>query len=71
MGIVCDVTDEESVIKTNAQIAKELGPVDILVNNAGIIRRTPMHEMEVADWRKVIDIDLSAPFIVAKQFFLL
>lgn len=66
LGIVCDVTDEESVIKTNAQIAKELGPVDILVNNAGIIRRTPMHEMEVADWRKVIDIDLSAPFIVAK-----
>ncbi len=65
-GYVCDVTDESEVIKTNSLITKDLGPVDILVNNAGIIRRTPMHEMEVSDWRKVIDIDLSAPFIVAK-----
>ncbi len=65
-GYVCDVTDEGAVIRTNALITEELGAVDILVNNAGIIRRTPMHEMEVADWRKVIDIDLTAPFIVAK-----
>ena len=65
-GYVCDVTDEEAVIRTNALIAKELGSVDILVNNAGIIRRTPMHEMKASDWRMVIDIDLTAPFIVAK-----
>ncbi len=65
-GYVCDVTDEQAVIKTNALITKDLGPVDILVNNAGIIRRIPMHEMDVSDWRKVIDIDLTAPFIVAK-----
>jgi gluconate 5-dehydrogenase len=65
-GYVCDVTDEEAVVKTNALIAKDLGPVDILVNNAGIIRRTPMHEMKASDWRMVIDIDLTAPFIVAK-----
>lgn len=65
-GYVCDVTDESAVQKTAAQIEKDLGPVDILVNNAGIIRRIPMHEMDVADWRKVIDIDLNAPFIVAK-----
>jgi len=65
-GYVCDVTDEEAVLKTNAQIAKDLGPVDILVNNAGIIKRIPMHEMPASDWRKVIDIDLTAPFIVAK-----
>ena len=65
-GYVCDVTDEGSVLKTNALITKDLGPVDILVNNAGIIRRTPMHEMKASDWRLVIDIDLTAPFIVAK-----
>lgn len=65
-GYVCDVTDEEAVMKTNAQISKDLGPVDILVNNAGIIKRIPMHEMPASDWRKVIDIDLTAPFIVAK-----
>src|SRR5690554_7158434 len=35
-GYVCDVTDEEAVQATTAQIEKELGPIDILVNNAGI-----------------------------------
>lgn len=65
-GYVCDVTDEPGVQKMIATIEKEVGVVDILVNNAGIIRRTPMHEMPVEDFRKVIDIDLVAPFIMAK-----
>jgi len=65
-GYVCDVTDEKAVQETVAKIGSDLGPVDILVNNAGIIRRIPMHEMEASEWRKVIDIDLTAPFIVSK-----
>ena len=65
-GYVCDVTDEPAVQAMVAQIEKEVGSVDILVNNAGIIRRVPMHEMEAADFRRVIDIDLNAPFIVSK-----
>ena len=44
----------------------ELGTIDILVNNAGIIKRIPMEEMSVEDFRQVIDIDLNAPFIVSK-----
>ena len=65
-GYVCDVTDEPAVQAMVATIEKEVGSVDILVNNAGIIRRIPMHEMEAADFRRVIDIDLNAPFIVSK-----
>jgi gluconate 5-dehydrogenase len=65
-GYVCDVTDEDQVNAMVAQIEKEVGVIDILVNNAGIIRRTPMIEMSAADFRKVIDVDLNAPFIVAK-----
>jgi gluconate 5-dehydrogenase len=65
-GYVCDVSDEHAVNEVNRRIAEDLGPVDILVNNAGIIRRTPMHEMEAADWRQVIDINLNGPFIVSK-----
>ena len=49
-----------------ADIEKNYGGVDILVNNAGIIRRTPMTEMEVKDFRLVVDIDLVAPFICSK-----
>ncbi len=65
-GYVCDVTDEDAVTAMVATIAKEVGTIDILVNNAGIIRRIPMHEMAAADFRKVVDIDLNAPFIMAK-----
>lgn len=65
-GYVCDVTDEEAVNATVAQITAEVGSIDILVNNAGIIKRIPMHEMSAADFRQVIDIDLNGPFIVAK-----
>ncbi len=65
-GYMCDVTDEEAVQAMVAQIEKEVGVIDILVNNAGIIKRIPMCEMSVEDFRQVIDIDLNAPFIVAK-----
>ena len=65
-GYVCDVTNEEAVQALVKQIEAEVGVIDILVNNAGIIRRIPMIEMSAADFRKVIDVDLNAPFIVAK-----
>ena len=65
-GYVCDVTDEDAVIKFIAQVEAEVGVIDILVNNAGIIKRIPMHEMSAAEFRQVIDIDLNGPFIMAK-----
>ena len=65
-GYICDVTNEEEVKKMVADIEKELGVIDILVNNAGIIKRIPMCEMTAAQFRQVIDVDLNAPFIVAK-----
>ena len=65
-GYICDVTNEEQVNAMVADITKELGVIDILVNNAGIIKRIPMTEMSVEDFRKVVDIDLNAPFIVSK-----
>lgn len=65
-GYVCDVTNEDQVNAFIAQVEKEVGSVDILVNNAGIIKRIPMHEMSAAEFRQVIDVDLNAPFIMAK-----
>ena len=65
-GYVCNVCDEDAVNAMVAQIEKEVGVIDILVNNAGIIKRIPMIEMSAADFRQVIDVDLNAPFIVAK-----
>ena len=65
-GYVCDVTDEEQVQAMVAQIKEEVGSIDILVNNAGIIKRIPMVEMSAEEFRQVIDVDLNAPFIMAK-----
>lgn len=65
-GYVCDVTNEAAVQEMVNRIEKEVGTIDILVNNAGIIKRIPMTEMSVDDFRKVIDVDLNAPFIVSK-----
>ena len=65
-GYVCDVTDEDAVQALVKRIEAEVGTIDILVINAGIIRRIPMTEMSAAEFRKVIDVDLNAPFICAK-----
>lgn len=66
LGYVCDVTDEPAVQKMVQDIADKYGSIDILVNNAGIIKRIPMHEMDAVDFRRVVDVDLTAPFIVSK-----
>ena len=65
-GYLCDVTDEKAVANMVADIEKSVGVIDILVNNAGIIKRIPMHEMSVEDFRRVVDVDLVAPYICAK-----
>lgn len=66
LGYACDITDEVAVAEMVDTITKELGTIDILVNNAGIISRLPMLEMPAADFKRVVDVDLSAQFIVAK-----
>lgn len=65
-GYVCDVTDESAVKSMVADIEATVGVIDILVNNAGIIKRIPMEEMAVEDFRRVVDVDLVAPYICAK-----
>ena len=65
-GYLCDFTDEEAVKAMVADVEKTVGTIDILVNNAGIIKRIPMTDMDVKDFRQVVDIDLVAPFICAK-----
>ena len=66
-GSLFNVTDENAVKESVAKIEAEIGNIDILVNNAGIIKRTPLVEMEVVDFKAVIDVDLVAPFIVSKH----
>lgn len=66
LGYVCDVTNEKQVQAMVADIKEKIGSIDILVNNAACIKRVPMHQMDVEDFRKIIDTDLTAQFIVSK-----
>tara|TARA_R110002050_G_scaffold286121_2_gene436290 strand:+ start:20867 stop:21661 length:795 start_codon:yes stop_codon:yes gene_type:complete len=66
-GYQFNVTDEKEVIQAISKIEQEVGAIDILINNAGIIKRTPLLEMEVSDFKEVIDVDLVSPFIVSKH----
>ncbi len=65
-GYLCDVTKEDQVKAMVEDIEKTVGVIDILVNNAGIIKRIPMTEMNVDEFRQVVDIDLVGPFICSK-----
>lgn len=61
-----DISESSAVKKNIALIEKEIGAIDILVNNAGIHRRALLSEMSEADWKKVIDVNLTGVFIVSK-----
>jgi len=62
-----DVTEEEDVDRGISQIEKDVAPIDILVNNAGIIKRVPILQMKIEEYKEVIEIDLVAPLIVARR----
>ena len=66
-GFIFDVTDESAAKRNIDQIESEIGSIDILVNNAGIIKRVPLKDMDVEDFRRVLDVDLTGAFIMAKQ----
>jgi gluconate 5-dehydrogenase len=61
-----NVTDEAAVAESVAKMEQEVGPIDILVNNAGIIKRIPILEMKADEFREVLDVDLTGPFIMSK-----
>ncbi|MCF8476171.1 MAG: glucose 1-dehydrogenase [Pseudolabrys sp.] len=65
VAIEADVANEADCARLVEQTAQQLGRFDILVNNAGIAIRKPPQDYSPADWRQVIDINLSASFYCA------
>lgn len=61
-----DLTDETAVRAAAAQTLQAHGRIDILVNNAGITGgNAPAWELPVAEWRRVVEVNLIAPYLVA------
>jgi gluconate 5-dehydrogenase len=66
-GVAFDVTDEEGVVKAFESFDAEGTAIDILVNNAGIQHRKPLVEFTTAEWRKVIETNLTSAFVIGRE----
>jgi len=66
-GCAFDVTDAASIDRGVGRIEAGAGPLDILVNNAGIQRRGPLESLDEADWREVMETNLTGPFLVSRR----
>ena len=67
VAIRADVSDEDQVRAMFARMIAEFGTVDVLVNNAGLQQDAPFEELTLAQWNKVIGINLTGQFLCARE----
>jgi NAD(P)-dependent dehydrogenase (short-subunit alcohol dehydrogenase family) len=63
-----DISDEVAVFRFAATVRERWGRADVLVNNAGISMIAPAEDLTAADYRRVLEVNLVAPFLLAKAF---
>ena len=66
-SILMDVTNEDDVVRAIETTRRSMGGLDILVNNAAIIVRKPFLQLTQEEWQKVMDINVTACFTVARH----
>ena len=66
---VTDVTDEAAVLDLFAAVDEQYRRVDILINNSGVFDGGPIHELSLESWQKVVDVNLTGPFLCARSAF--
>jgi len=64
--IVADLADADQVVPIPDAVAARFGRIDILVNNAGVRDVYPVEELPLESWRRTIDINLTAPFLLSR-----
>lgn len=62
-----DVGSEASIVEAFSSLDADGIEVDILINNAGIQFRNPMVDMGIADWQRVLDVNLTGSFLIARE----
>ena len=63
-----DVADEEAVRGMVGAVVERFGRVEALVNNAGISLISPAEETSLSDWRRVLEVNLTGPFLMCREF---
>ena len=69
LAVATDVTNEAAVDNLFAQAIERFGTVDVLINNAGIADSTPVHEMSLETWHRVIETNLTSAFLCSRAAF--
>jgi NAD(P)-dependent dehydrogenase (short-subunit alcohol dehydrogenase family) len=65
--IPCDFADAENFLATARSLIQRLGTVDFLINNAGIFLEQAVPEIPLADWERVLRVNLTAPFLLTRE----
>jgi NAD(P)-dependent dehydrogenase (short-subunit alcohol dehydrogenase family) len=68
VAVVCDITDEESVLRSRQATEDAFGSCQVLVNNAALVRNGPLSDLSLADWNAVINVNLTGFFICSQIF---
>jgi NAD(P)-dependent dehydrogenase (short-subunit alcohol dehydrogenase family) len=63
-----DVTQEETVLEMEKQVSSELGKIQILINNAGINIRKNLVDFTFAEWKSILDTNLTSVFLMCRSF---
>jgi 2-dehydro-3-deoxy-D-gluconate 5-dehydrogenase len=66
ISVVADVTDQAAVGAMVERVSQEFGRIDILINNAGINIRKPPHVLDISEWQRVIDTNLTSAFLCSQ-----
>ena len=67
-ALQADVTDEAQVKQLEKAVTSKFGKIQILINNAGVNIRKPVTEFTLAEWRQVMDTNLTSVFLMCRAF---
>lgn len=68
LPVICDVSNEDDVVALARYANKHFGRIDALVNNAGISLLMPAEQTSLDHWQRVLDVNLTAPFLLSREF---
>jgi 3-oxoacyl-[acyl-carrier protein] reductase len=67
IGLACDVADEQSVRDAVDEARSQLGRIDCVLNSAGYVKFTPLEELSLQEWNRLLGVHLTGTFLVCKS----